>query len=67
MVSKVRGRITLFHASSATNTQVHFQHRIYLSEKLVLLNGSTLFPSIVTLGAAKGLGCWADSADSREA
>jgi len=30
MASKVRSVITLFHASSATCIQVHFQHMVYL-------------------------------------
>jgi hypothetical protein len=60
MVSKVRSVITLFHASSATSTLVHFQHMVYLVEKLALLNNYAPFPSIVTLSAAKGLARWAE-------
>ncbi len=68
MVSKVRSVITLFHASSATCIQVHFQHLVYLLKKLALLNDYAPFPSIVTLStfvalsvnSAKGLAQWAE-------
>ncbi len=68
MVSKVRSVITLFHASSAASTQVHFQHMVYLSREVSFVERQTPFPSIVTLStfvplsvnSAKGLAQWAE-------